>query len=80
MYPLEGKSWFWPLVNTRLPPGFTQSVHLMGSRVHSDHERDWDPVIGVIAEHTVWSDHVTHTTEDCACVCVVCVPYAVARR
>ena len=33
----------------------------------------------VIVEHTVWSDHVTHTTEDCACVCVVCVPYAVAR-
>ena len=44
---------------------------------HSDHERDsWDPVI---LEHTVWGDHVTHTTEDCACVCVVCVPYAVAR-
>ena len=45
---------------------------------HSDHERDsWDPVI---LEHTVWSDHVTHTTEClCLCVCRVCVPYAVAR-
>ena len=39
MYPLEGKSWFWPLVNTRLPPGFTQSVHLMGSRVRGARAR-----------------------------------------
>ena len=41
MYPLEGKSWFWPLVNTRLPPGFTQSVHLMGSRVSPNPNPRW---------------------------------------